>query len=245
MIKLNRLGPPTELTAEVEADLTAEYLANGTSVWRQDYIVERLLAMSHDKCAYCETKIDEESKYLEVDHIANKSDHPSKVVRWSNLLPSCKRCNVRKSAHNIEVDGALLDPTIDDPRKHIRLRLYRFRGKDDLGRRSIEAIYLNDSARLVRARMNVGESIMKALAHIREKLELHKLQPTTRRINRVMNSLEDLFAECLPSAAFGATAATVMLEDDDYHWIRDELHALGRWGRFTAYEAQVQPIALS
>jgi hypothetical protein len=48
--------------------MTAQYLATGTSVWNFDELKEALLWTSYGKCAYCECRLSEESKYVEVEH---------------------------------------------------------------------------------------------------------------------------------------------------------------------------------
>ncbi|RYE16339.1 MAG: HNH endonuclease, partial [Sphingobacteriaceae bacterium] len=67
MIKLTAISAPDELTYDVVKELTEQYQLTGESVWNQPYIKKALLSMSNNKCCYCECKIDEESKYLEVE----------------------------------------------------------------------------------------------------------------------------------------------------------------------------------
>lgn len=96
MIRLYRPNCPQQLTDTVKDELTQEFINTGKNVWAKTYIKSALLAMSHNKCAYCECKLDEESKYMEVEHFLPKDDYPNQVVDWNNLLPSCKRCNTKK-----------------------------------------------------------------------------------------------------------------------------------------------------
>ena len=63
--------------------------------------------LKYDKhCAYCGKEI--EYKDMQIDHRAPKAyapfphDKNSAVNSFENLMPSCRRCNHYKRAHNIE-----------------------------------------------------------------------------------------------------------------------------------------------
>lgn len=47
----------------------------------------------HGKCAYCETKYTE---YTQIEHYRPKSIYYWLAYEWSNLLPSCTKCNTKK-----------------------------------------------------------------------------------------------------------------------------------------------------
>jgi uncharacterized protein (TIGR02646 family) len=98
----------------------------------------------HGKCAYCEIYIEAVS-YTRIDHYRPKSIYKWLAVEWSNLVPSCERCNTRKgikfplprgksrvtkgepeSEENhanskvlLDEDPLLLHPELDDPRRHL------------------------------------------------------------------------------------------------------------------------------
>ena len=63
MIKLTRPDCPAELTIEFQRNQTEEFKRTGASVWRGKFIIQGLLAMSFGKCAYCECRVTEESKF--------------------------------------------------------------------------------------------------------------------------------------------------------------------------------------
>ena len=96
MIKLDRTPKPVELTTALQVALTDEFKLTGKSVWNIDFIKKALLGFSNDKCCYCEANINEESKYLEVEHFHHKDTYKEEVLEWENLLPSCKKCNGTK-----------------------------------------------------------------------------------------------------------------------------------------------------
>ena len=100
MIKIQRVSAPSELNDETVSTLTTLYKSTGENVWNKPYIKKELLKMSHNKCCYCELKLGEEGKYMQVEHYHCKSLYPDEVVLWENLLPSCNRCNTNKSSHD-------------------------------------------------------------------------------------------------------------------------------------------------
>ena len=79
MIKLNRTSKPIELTPALQQTLTDEFKATGKSVWNLDFLKKALLGFSHDKCCYCEANINEESKYLEIEHFHHKDTKNTKT----------------------------------------------------------------------------------------------------------------------------------------------------------------------
>ncbi|MCU0425253.1 MAG: HNH endonuclease [Candidatus Kapabacteria bacterium] len=132
MIKLTRPPKPHEITPEEEQRLTEEYKQEGKSVWREDYIVDALLAMSNKKCVYCERQIAKGSPTLHIDHFHPKSLYPSEVVVWENLLPACSDCNTHKGKHDTKA-APILNPTRDIPKQFLRMKHYRIVGIDESG----------------------------------------------------------------------------------------------------------------
>ncbi len=134
MIKLIRPPAPDRLTPETVKELTEEFKSDSNkTVWNKDYIKKALLEMSHNKCCYCECKIDEESKYLEVEHFHPKSIYKDEVVVWDNLLPSCKRCNGRKGDRDT-LKEPVINPAADEPKDHLWLKNYTFKNKTSIGK---------------------------------------------------------------------------------------------------------------
>lgn len=245
MIRLHRAAPPEELDATTILEFTAEFQASKKSVWNAPFIRKRLLALSNAKCAYCETNIAEESKYMEVEHFRSKSDFPNLVVDWDNLLPACKRCNVQKGTYNVEAEGMIVNPFLDEPRDHLYFQNYRLRWRGEIGRRTIDALYLNDTDRVVGVRVKIGEAIASSLEVIRQQLEEYLTgERTTRRRNTVVRGMEALLKQAQPSSEFSATAATVLLSDPNFSWIKENLLAEGLWADIGLLEDRAASIAL-
>lgn len=228
MIQLKAAPPPVELTAELVQTLTDEYKATDTAVWKKPFIEKALLAMSSGKCAYCECRVTEESKYMEVEHFFPKDIFPEKVVLWDNLLPSCKRCNGHKSAHNPEIEP-IIHPVSDNPKEHLDFRAYRFYGKTAIGKLSIEVLVLNDRDRIQQPRFLVGSKTKEKLDDLEIKTSDFLENRTPIRQRRILASFKNLLREGLPSQEFSATVATEILREDSFHFVKKELAALGLW----------------
>jgi hypothetical protein len=245
MIKLDRPASPTELDEATAEALTTKYHADETSVWNTHYIRKALLESSASKCAYCETKLDEESKYMEVDHFNCKKDFGHLVVNWINLVPACKRCNGNKSSHNVITDGMIVNPYDLQPRNHLYLHNARIRYRDQIGRDTIDALYLNQSDRLVVVRAGIADAVGDALERIREFAEeVIAGKNTTRQKNKIVRGMEKLLHEAGRSAEYSATTATALLSDPDYAFIKLALDELGLWEPLAPLEQEAQSCAL-
>ncbi|MDD5216360.1 MAG: HNH endonuclease domain-containing protein, partial [Methylococcales bacterium] len=246
MIQLQAVEKPAQLTDELVAELTQKYKDDGTDVWKQKYIVDALLKMSADKCCFCETKLQEESKYMEVEHFHPKSLYPDEVMSWENLLPICKRCNGKKSNHDT-VKEPIIHPVRDNPKKHLRLKNYRFYGLTDRGQRivSYQVLALNDSLRLVKKRFEIGEKIIEALIELLDMTNDYCNTPTNYKRNKIIGKLENIMTEGTREYEYSATAATVLLTNPDYAEIKQVFIAHNLWNdEFIELEEQVNYCAL-
>ncbi|KHD09760.1 hypothetical protein PN36_30905 [Candidatus Thiomargarita nelsonii] len=230
MIRLQHLPKPTELTDEVEQELTARYKKDDTSVWKKPYIIKALLKMSTNKCCYCECNITTESNYLEVEHFHPKSLYPDKVVVWENLLPSCKRCNGTKGDHDTQKE-AIVHPVRDNPKSHLTLKAYRLYPKTDLGQMTINVVNLNDRTRLVKKRFKIGVELCDELENLLELITEYDngTSTSTRRRNRIVETLRNLMKEGTRQSDFSATAATVILHEKSYSQIKQLLNNNNLW----------------
>lgn len=234
MVKLTRTSAPEELDLPLIALLTDRYKQTQESVWDLDFLKAALLAISDGKCCYCECKIDEESKYLEVEHYKPKSKYEDLVVVWDNLLPSCKRCNGKKGKFDTGI-YPFINPTIDDPRVHLQLKVYRFYSRDtsQFGKNAIDILDLNDRDRLVVKRFEIGNKICEALSNIDD--EVSEYMPMVdglakvRKRNKIVRMIHNLLLEAQPSSEYSATAATIIISNEHYQHIKGEMINLHLW----------------
>jgi uncharacterized protein (TIGR02646 family) len=244
LIKLERQTKPDYLSDATVTGLTAKFKSDGSSVWNHPQIKSPLLISSYNKCAYCECSLSDESKYMEVEHFKYKDLYAELVVEWSNLLPACKRCNIAKGVHDVDAE-MLINPYDVDPRNHLTFKLYQFRGRDQLGSSTVEALDLNNSERLVFKRFEVGEQVFSSVRVAVDRLEAYKLSSTAIRRNKLLSIVETILNECQPGAIYAATTATVALNDEEFLGLVAQLRALGMWEDYLeAKFSKAQSIAL-
>lgn len=79
-------------------------------------IKEALIAETHGKCAYCESKLRHIS-YGDIEHVVPKSEDPTKWFSWPNLTLACDVCNTKKSDAPVNRE-TFIDPYAVDPEDH-------------------------------------------------------------------------------------------------------------------------------
>ena len=228
MIKLNRAFTPLYLNPKKVHELTHEYKISGKSVWAHKELKWALLEISFRKCAYCECELNEESKYMEVEHFEDKDNNPDKVVTWDNLLPSCKRCNAAKGTHDV-LKEPIVNPFVLDPRNHFTFHLYRLRGLTEEGKLSEDVLDLNNYEKVLKKRFDIGNAVQESLIDIKEKIASYEATTSTRTKNRIMGQFKGVLRECVPESSYSATASTVLHCDENYSFIIDKLKALKLW----------------
>lgn len=230
MIHLPRPNCPSKLTDEVKTKLTQEFIDSGNSVWGKSYIKSALLEMSHNKCAYCECRLDEESKYMEVEHFLPKDDYPKLVVDWNNLLPSCKRCNGKKGTHDVRKEP-IINPTVDTPSNHVKMFNYLIKGKDLKGKTTIDVLHLNQFDRLVQPRMLIGTQTIETVEVLLEMAEKFDSgsDATARIKSRIVNGTTQLLVEAQPYSQYSATVASVLFTNEDFFKLKEIMNKCGLW----------------
>ena len=230
MIKLQRPPKPEELTEAVVLNLTNEFKQTGKSVWSKDYIKQPLLAMSSEKCAFCETKIAEESKYLEVEHFHHKDLYKEEVVEWDNLLPSCKKCNGTKGDHDTKIEP-IINPCEQDPREHLTIWRYRLKGKTDLGKMTISALNLNEPDRLVLKRFQVGNALQDKLEVYHQLIDdvISGSQTSTLRKNRIKNGVLEVLSNGLKDKEYAATYSTILITEPEFRSLKIKMNSCNLW----------------
>jgi uncharacterized protein (TIGR02646 family) len=103
-----------EWTAEVQAALDAgeEVSKSLKSKYNDATIKAAIVAETHGKCAYCESKM-RHVAHGDIEHVVPKSIEPSLWFEWLNLTLACPVCNTKKSNHQ-----GFVDPHVDDPTDH-------------------------------------------------------------------------------------------------------------------------------
>ncbi len=201
MIKLQRPQPPEELTEEVKKELLEKYESNGASVWRQPYLIKKLLEMSNSKCAYCECRVNEESKYMEVDHFYPKNKYGHRVIEWGNLLPSCKRCNGSSKRQHDPGEEPIIDPS------------------------------LNDQDKLVIKRKRIGDQLAQDMADLYEEIRyrIKQLPDDQNFSKKVSRKVTAFLRQAIPQSEYAATSVTILLNDANFMKIKRIMQNEGIW----------------
>lgn len=245
MIQLQAQPKPRQLTAAVMRALTKVFIKTKKSVWKEEYITKPLLAMSFDKCCFCETKLQEKSKYMEVEHFHPKSIYKLKVVSWKNLLPICGRCNKKKSDHDTKKEP-IIHPVCDNPKQHLRLKDYRLKGITELGKKTVNVVKLNDEGmKLPLTRFNIGNAIHFQLDKLLKESNDFVKSPSIENKNDIIEHLTKIMLEGTKEYEYSATAATIILNDDNYQEIKQLFELNHLWNdEFSELEKQVEFCAL-
>jgi uncharacterized protein (TIGR02646 family) len=89
--------------------------------YRNPEVKQALIAETHGKCAYCESKI-RHIAHGDIEHVRPKSKAPELAYEWDNLTLACDVCNENKgdyvSSNDAENDDTLIDPYADNPADH-------------------------------------------------------------------------------------------------------------------------------
>lgn len=104
-------------------------------------------------CGYCDDSDQRTDRIcFHIDHFAPKKIFPELKVTYTNLVYSCRFCNMRKSDHWIGNDSTIhhngkkgfIDPCSDEYDKHLeRDSTGKIMGKTELGRYIINRLCLN------------------------------------------------------------------------------------------------------
>ena len=216
MIKLDLPDKPIKLTDELIAELTAKYLEDDSNVWNLKFLRKSVLEFSFDKCCYTECKLNCESKYMEIDHFYPKIDFPNDVLKWGNLLPSCKKSNTTKGELNTSL-FPIINPIIDNPKDHLKITGFRFYDKSEIGRRTIDYTALNDRQHFVNKRYDIGIKVIELIEEIHQNFNTLIIEPVNnhQKIKRLMSKYKSLMNEGNRKEEYAATISTTILNDEN------------------------------
>ncbi|MEG9325150.1 HNH endonuclease [Bacillus cereus group sp. BC251] len=231
MIYVERPSKPLNLTDEHVQALTAKFKKTKSAVWKKDYIAESLMKMTNNKCVFCECRLGEEGKYMEVEHFYPKSLYPSKVIFWGNLFPICSRCNKAKGDHDTQL-YPIINPCLNNPKAHLYFENYSIFGKDSshLGILTEKVLNLNDTRQLATPRFLVGASVMKKLQEIAQTVNRYDRQSAVIGDDYdIINRTKALLQHATPEMEYSATVATVIISSSFYEPMKEQMITKGLW----------------
>ena len=244
MIKLSLIAKPVELTEEVETQLVEEFKRSGKAVWKKPYIEQALLKMTHNKCAYSEQLLNQESAYMEIDHFRYKDQYKDEVVRWGNLLPSCKKCNTTKGNHDVVADP-IVNPLVDNPKDYLFVECFRYysRNHNEKGQSTIDVLALNDRDHFVNPRSTIAFSIADNIETLFGKL---KLDDTEKKSRNTISKIKTKLEECCPEHEYSAVISTyILFEYETYQDMEKYLIQNHLWDdEFEAIKINMMSVAM-
>lgn len=229
MIKLNRGLCPNELNTDVVDELTQLYREDKEKdVWNspkiKDPLKRALTEMSNNKCAYCECILDIESKDVTIDHFSPKSSNESLVIEWTNLLPSCLRCNRKKNRN----EDVIINPCEIDPKEHLGIKNNGVRLKavnnSEIGKNTITVVGLNDIDRVMKPRMAVVEKVIDKFEELYEDIENLPNIP-----KRYINRCQKYMSEALRDKEYSAVVSAKLLDDCTFKLIKEVFISKNLW----------------
>ncbi len=207
MIKLTKGAAPSVLTNNSAAwtKVVVEKVGRGEKPteaekgrYRHAEIKAALIAETHGKCAYCESKL-RHITYGDVEHVTPKSMDPSRWFDWTNLTLACDVCNTEKDDfvgdHDTFVDPYAVDP--EDYFWHLGPTIFPSPGSDAAVR--TERLLKLNRPELVERRDDRLKALLKHLDVIARVKD-----PDTRKI-----LVADFLEETAPNKEFAALARTV------------------------------------
>lgn len=207
MIKLTLPPKPSKLTPQYEQTAVEKYKIDKTAVWNEPFIKEALMQMSHDKCIFSEQKLNRQSAYMEVEHFKCKSLYPNEVLRWGNLMPISKKCNLTKKALDV-LATPIINPLTDNPKAYLFVKGFKYYGRDQKGKDTIKHTAINDQAHFMSVRSAIGFGIEE---HLETLLDLFKKELDPENQEKTIRKIKCLLSRCLPQEEYSAVLSTYLL----------------------------------
>ncbi|MDE5585860.1 MAG: hypothetical protein K2I92_05900 [Muribaculaceae bacterium] len=224
MIKLTLPPRPAFLTDEFVNRQTEKYKAdNSVRVWDIKALKEALLTASHNKCSFSEVILNQEGKYMQVEHFYPKSKYPEKVLEWGNLLPCLNVCNSRKR----DLDPSrhpMVNPFFDNPKDFFYIENGRICVLDSKNKKAVntlEAYDLNNPGQLRIPRLRSINKVKEILLMIKDTF------PQNTLIGK--NRLKAILRDCGKTYEYSAAKSTAVLEDNNYRIMKEILTERGEW----------------
>ena len=243
MIKLELPPCPVELTTQLQALKTTEFITSGKQkrVWDIDWLTDAVFDMAFGKCCYSEVRLGEESKNMEVEHFQPKSIYPNKVMEWGNLFPSLKKCNGKKRDLDV-IKEPIINPFVDNPKEYFQLkgcRYYPLTKNETVAKRSIEKLALNDRETFVNRRFEISVETKKKLEDLR--IDFDKIDDITIPVGRFRRLLQTGNRE----KEYSSLVSTTILTDQNYIEIKKLLEVRELWdAEFKALKCELEFCAL-
>lgn len=217
MVKLSLPAKPAKLTDEFVVKQTEIFIKTKKSVWNKKFIKDAVFNISNGKCCYCEVKLGEEGKYMEVEHFHPKSLYPAQVLKWGNLLPALNRVNSVKG--NLDTKKVkIVNPLVDDPKKHIYFKGFRLKHKSSIGNNTIVHLDLNNWKHFIKKRAKIGCDIEDILENLRsdfDNISNKDFNENSLAFKKLFLKYKNLLEQGNRKRHYAALTSTVILKEPD------------------------------
>lgn len=161
--------------------------------YKDKEIKKALIPTEDTKCAFCEM-IPNETGYIEIEHFYPKSIYPDQTFEWSNLLPSCKRCNLIKTKLDT-LKSPIVKPDVDDPETlftydNIKLVVKKDATDKAKANRTIKKLDLNQF-RVIKPRSELLVNLNLYENGLEQTLEELSKAKNSNKINRLKSNILD------------------------------------------------------
>ena len=189
---------------QAEVDGASDPAAAAAALWASrkanrafDEIRETLktkMAAGCERCMFCE-----DSAGTDIEHFWPSSLYPDRAFVWENYLLACSLCNgPRYKGTNFPLDAAgdplLLDPTADQPRRHLPLEptTGMFVAATAKGCQTIATLGLNTREALTGRRKTSWQLVLYVIEHLSDALKVGN----TFKVNAAFELLEKPSLQC-------------------------------------------------
>lgn len=192
----NKVSWTTELLDEIRVvgsfdSLPEESKKIIASRYKHTEIKNSLIPIQDTKCVFCET-IPNESGYVEIEHYLPKAIYPEETFSWDNLLPSCKRCNLKKLSLDTK-KFPIVKPDVDNPEDYFVYNSIKIECKKDAldidkAQRTINRLDLNQY-RLIKPRSVLLVSLVEYENTLEKTINEYKTAKRKDKKDRVINNI--------------------------------------------------------
>jgi len=176
-----------------------------------------------------------------VEHFHPKVPYTDEVMQWGNLFPASKKCNTTKGSHDTMAEP-IVNPFVDNPKDFFLFKNYRYTPKNEIAKRTIEVLALNDRDHFVNPRFRIGNEIIDLLEDYKENIDSID---NNRKRNRYISRLKSLLGQGNRKEVYSALVSTTILSDENYIEIEKQLIDRSLWDtEFKALKNELEFCAL-
>lgn len=184
--------------------------------YRNDKVKTMVFDSSHNKCCFCESKLDETNGYPEIEHFEPKSLYPNKCFEWENLMPICRYCNGSKGNHDT-ISEPIVNPYEQNPEEFLEFVNLRIKtlNNNPIGEKTIDICDLN-RRQLTQAR---AELFLVLENKFKDILDEFSENLSGKKLNKIKNFLFDIEKLANKESKYSAFIISYLNNSEEYKLI--------------------------